>query len=289
MRPLQRLRRGTFDPSGPCSTDGRAAGAYPELEALVPREFQGRAPDKVDSGRNCTPTALATLALHDVSEMRFAGGIWDLGSNSGVTLAVFEAPGLEAAWVAEFFEAGARTARRVESVDVRSIVLPGGAAASRIDALNGESYQTVVVWPDGERVRVAIVASFIREVSTKAAHEAVVSGRNRRRARSLTHEVRKAPDTSRPRSHRLPGRTNARQLDQCSLDHTRRLPSFSAAPAVADPDRDRAVPDRPWPPEAETARQRADRLADGSTAAVATFDQGSLTRESPRPAPSGPE
>jgi hypothetical protein len=165
----------TFDPSGPCKTDGRAAGAYPELEALVPREFQGRAPDKVDSGRNCTPTALATLALHDISEMRFAGGIWDLGSNSGVTLAVFEAPGLEAAWVAEFFEAGARTARRVESVDVRSIVLPDGAAASRIDALNGESYQTVVVWPDDERVRVAIVASFIREISTKAAHEEVVT------------------------------------------------------------------------------------------------------------------
>jgi hypothetical protein len=165
----------TFDPSGPCSTDGRAAGAYPELEALVPREFRGRAPDKVDSGRNCTTKALATLALHDISEMRFAGGIWDLGSNSGVTLAVFEAPGLEAAWVAEFFEAGARTARRVESVDVRSIVLPGGAAASRIDALNGESYQTVVVWPDGERVRVVIVASFIREVSTKAAHEEVVT------------------------------------------------------------------------------------------------------------------
>ena len=167
--------RGTFDSSGPCSTDGRAAGAYPDLEALVPREFRGRAPDKVDSGRNCTPTALATLALHDISEMRFAGGIWELGSNSGVTLAVFEAPGLEAAWVAEFFEAGARTARRVESVDVRSMVLPDGAAASRIDALNGESYQTVVVWPDGERVRVAIVASFIREVSTKAAHEEVVT------------------------------------------------------------------------------------------------------------------
>jgi hypothetical protein len=167
--------KGTFDPSGPCSTDGRAAGAYPELEALVPREFRGRAPDRLDSGRNCTPTALATLTLHDISELRFAGGIWDLGSNSGVTLALFDAPGLEAAWVAEFFEAGARTARRVESVDVRSIVLPGGAAASRIDALNGESYQTVVVWPDGERVRVAIVASFIREVSTKAAHEEVVT------------------------------------------------------------------------------------------------------------------
>lgn len=165
----------TFDPSGPCNSDGRAAGAYPDLEALVPREFQGRAPDRVDSGRNCTTAALATLALHDVTELRFAGAIWDLGSNSGVTLAVFEASSLEAPWVAEFFEAGARTARRVESVDVRSIVLPGGVAASRVDALNGESYQTVVVWPDGERVRVALVASFIREVSTKEAHDALVT------------------------------------------------------------------------------------------------------------------
>jgi hypothetical protein len=145
------------------------------LEALVPRVFQGQAPDRVDSGRNCTTAALATLALHDVSELRFAGGTWDLGSSSGVTLAVFDAPGLEAAWMAEFFEAGARTARRVESVEARSIVLPEGVAASRIDALNGESYQTVVVWPDGERVRVALVASFIREVSTKDAHEAVVN------------------------------------------------------------------------------------------------------------------
>jgi hypothetical protein len=165
----------TFDPSGPCTSDGRAAGAYPDLESLVPREFRGRAPDRLDSGRNCTTAALATLALHDISEVRFAGGIWDLGSSSGVTLAVFDAPGLEAAWLAEFFEAGARSARRVESVDVRSIVLPDGVAGSRIDALNGESYQTVIVWPDGERVRVALVASFIREVSTKDAHEAVVT------------------------------------------------------------------------------------------------------------------
>jgi len=165
----------TFDPSGPCDSDGRAAGAYPELEALVPRSLQGRAPDRVDSGRNCTTAALATLALHNISELRFAGAIWDLGSNSGVTLAVFEAPGLQPAWVAEFFEAGARTARRVESVDVRSIALPDSVAASRIDALNGESYQTVVVWSDGGRVRVALVASFIREVSTKEAHEAVVN------------------------------------------------------------------------------------------------------------------
>ena len=171
--------QGNFDPSGPCTADGRAAGAYPELEALVPRDFRDRPPDGVDSGRNCTTTALGTLALHEVSELRFAGGIWELGSSSGVTLAIFNAPrgapGLQAAWMAEFFEAGARAARRVESVDARSIVLPDGAAASRIDALNGESYQTVVVWPDGERVWAAIVASFIREVSTKEAHDEVVT------------------------------------------------------------------------------------------------------------------
>ncbi len=164
----------TFDPSGPCNSDGQAAGAYPDLEALVPRSFQGRAPDRVDSGRNCTTGALATLALHNVTELRFAGAIWDLGSSSGVTLAVFEAPGLEASWMAEFFEAGARSARRVESVDAGPMQLSDGTAATRIDALNGESYQTVVVWPDGGRVRVALVASFIREIGTKDAHDVLV-------------------------------------------------------------------------------------------------------------------
>src|SRR5688572_5422476 len=29
----------SFDPSGPCTTDGRGPGAYPELEALVPQRF----------------------------------------------------------------------------------------------------------------------------------------------------------------------------------------------------------------------------------------------------------
>lgn len=164
-----------FDPSAPCTSDGRAAGAYPELEAAVPTTFRGRAPDRLDSGRNCTPRALATLVVHGVSELQFAGATWDLASSSGVTLAVFEAPDLDAAWVAEFYEAGARTAKNTESVEVRSFAIPDGHAGSRIDALNGESYQSVVVWPDGDRVRVALIASFIREVETKEAHEAVVT------------------------------------------------------------------------------------------------------------------
>jgi hypothetical protein len=166
---------GGFEPSGPCTADGRAAGAYPALEALVPATFRGRAPDRLDSGRNCSPEALATLVAHGITEVRFAGGVWDLGSSSGVTLAVFEATKLDAASLAEFFEAGARTAKNTESVDARSVTLPDGSSGRRIDALNGESYQSVIVWPDGARVRVALIASFIRAIETKEAHEAVVT------------------------------------------------------------------------------------------------------------------
>ena len=163
-----------FDPSGPCSTDGRALGAYPELEANVPTTFRGRAPDRLDSGRNCTPRALATLVAHGVTALQFAGATWDLGSSSGVTVAVFEAPELDAAWMAEFYEVGARAAKNTAAVEMRTVAIPDGRQGSRIDALNRESYQSVVVWSDGEHVRVALIASFIREVETKAAHDAVV-------------------------------------------------------------------------------------------------------------------
>jgi hypothetical protein len=165
---------GSFDPSSPCTTDGRQAGAYPALEAIATGTFRGRAPDRLDSGRNCTPQALATLVAHGVTELRFAGATWELGADSGLTLAAFEAPTLEAAWVAEFFEAGARTARNTDLVEVRTVAIPDGRPGKRIDALNGESFQSVVVWSDGEVVRVALVASFIRETETRQAHDAVV-------------------------------------------------------------------------------------------------------------------
>jgi len=164
-----------FDPSGPCTTDGRAAGAYPQLEATVPATFRGRGPDRLDSGRNCTPQALATLVAHGVTELRFAGGTWDLGSSSGVTLAVFDATGLDPSWLAEFYEVGAKTAKNTQEVESRAVTIPNGSPGTRIDALNGESYQSVIVWSDGDRVRVALIASFIRETQTKVAHDAVVT------------------------------------------------------------------------------------------------------------------
>lgn len=164
-----------FDPAGPCTVDGRAAGAYPDLEALVPREFRGAAPNRIDSGRNCTEAALGSFVVHGVRELRFAGATWDLGSGGGVSLAVFEADGLETSWVSEFFESGARSARRTETVETGVTELPDGSSAFRLDTLNGESFQTVIAWPGGDRVRVALIASFIREVETREGHDAVVA------------------------------------------------------------------------------------------------------------------
>lgn len=166
---------GSFDRSEPCTSDGSASGAYPELEAVVPTSMRGRGPDKLDSGRNCTARALGSLADHGVTELHFAGATWDLGSSSGVTLAVFDAPNLEAAWVAEQFETGARAGKDIQSVDARTIQLPNGTSASRLDVLDGESYDSVVVWPGDEHVRVAVIVSFIRAIQTKEAHDAVVT------------------------------------------------------------------------------------------------------------------
>jgi hypothetical protein len=163
----------SFDPSAPCTADGRAAGAYPDLEALVPRTLDGKPADSTDSGRNCTPTSLGSLAGHGVTELRFAGSTWGGGPNGGVSIAVFDAPGLQAGWVHDFYVAGAQSAREAETVE-ESQPTVNGRPAFRVDALNGESYQTVIDWQDGERVRVVLVASFIREVSTKAQHERTV-------------------------------------------------------------------------------------------------------------------
>jgi hypothetical protein len=169
----------SFDPTGPCTTDGSAPGAYPELEATVPTSYRGTRPNELDSGRSCTPSGLGTLASHGVDELRFAGGTWQTGSDSGVSLAVFtdpNGPPLEAAWVAEFYATGARGGRNVQSVDESDYPVRDGVRGRRVDVLNGESYQTIIVWPRDGRIAVALVADFIREIQTKEAHDVVVRG-----------------------------------------------------------------------------------------------------------------
>ena len=60
-------------PLGPCGNDANSIGGYPELEALLPRMLDGKAPDNVNSGRNCSTDSLGTLTTHGIHELRFAG------------------------------------------------------------------------------------------------------------------------------------------------------------------------------------------------------------------------
>lgn len=161
----------SFDPAGPCLVDGQRPGTYPELEGLIPPAFEGVAPTRLDSGRNCTERNLGTLASHGIREVRFAGGLWETGERSGATLAVFSAPGLTGERLHEFYEAGARAGRKTE--DVRSSVdTLDGQFLWQIDTLNGESFQSILVWAgdDPGLVRAVLVASDIRENEDRGAH-----------------------------------------------------------------------------------------------------------------------
>jgi hypothetical protein len=167
----------SFDPTGPCTADGSAPGAYPELEAQVPHQFRGAAPVQVDSGRSCTTDGLGTLAGHGITELRFAGATWQIGTDSGLSLATFTSPGsaaLQPEWLSEFYETGARSGKNVQSVDPTTYPVAPGITGNRIDVLNGESFQSVVVWQREGRVEAALVADFIREIQTKEAHDVVV-------------------------------------------------------------------------------------------------------------------
>jgi hypothetical protein len=164
-----------FDPTGPCLDDGQAAGAYPELEALIPTAFEGEPPGRLDSGRNCTPEGLGPLVDSGIEEVRFAGGLWELGSESGTTLAVFSGEGITAEIMGRFYHQGADEARKTEDV-VGAPSTVAGRPGYRLDLTNDGYLQTVVTWPspDGAVVRAALVSSAARDVEDPAAHEAVV-------------------------------------------------------------------------------------------------------------------
>lgn len=167
----------SFSATGPCTGDGSRPGAFPDLEKAVPTTFRGTGPRELDSGRICTPQGLGSLAGRGVDEVRFAGATWETGSQSGVSLAIFTdptGPDLETAWLAEYYETGARTGRKVESVETTQFRVSDGIVGQRVDALNGESFQTVVVWERNGQMAVVVVADFIREIQTREAHDAVV-------------------------------------------------------------------------------------------------------------------
>ena len=162
----------SFDPASACTTDGRMPGAYPELEALLPAAYEGKAPSTIDSGRNCTPAALGTLAKAGIDGVRFAGATWPLGGTSGLTVAVFEGDGLDPKAMIDFYEAGARTASRTEKLLSEDTTV-AGQPARRLAVLRSDgSGQTIVAWPDGEHRVMVLLAADLGDAKVAEAAEA---------------------------------------------------------------------------------------------------------------------
>jgi len=167
----------TFDPAGPCVVDGQTPGAYPDLERQLPVSLDGKEPTTVDSGRTCTEAGLGSLADRDVAALTFAGSTWDLGDRRYVTSVLFITPGgdLPAAWIAEFYEHGARSGKKISNVETSRPTIEGAAEAWRLDALNDLSFQTVVSWQDGEAVRSVLVATEVGPDASRGAHDELVT------------------------------------------------------------------------------------------------------------------
>jgi hypothetical protein len=139
----------SFDVAAGCPVEGRVAGAYPDLEKRIPASYEGRAPDTLDSGRHCDPQSLGSLAKAGFDEVRFAGGTWDFGGERAAALVVFQAPGLTADQVADFYGSSAQTANRTTITGVTTPEI-AGRSGHRIDTMTGDRVQTVVVWPSGQ-------------------------------------------------------------------------------------------------------------------------------------------
>ncbi len=168
----------TFDPTGACVVDGRVAGAYPDLEALVPRDLGGTSPTSLDSGRSCSERALGTLAGHGVQELRYAGAVWDEGNGAGTSIAVLAVPAddgtwvpLPAAWVEAFYEAGAQSSSKTSNIETSRPTLGDAGTVWRLDTLNDLSQQVVIVRPLGDLVQVVLVATRVEPGASLAEHE----------------------------------------------------------------------------------------------------------------------
>jgi hypothetical protein len=147
---------GSFDPSSACTRDGRFAGAYPDLEALVPRTYRGDAPQSLDSGRNCTTAGLGSLASDGVKDVRFAGGTWTFGAERALVMAVFRGDGLDADKLARFYAAGASANSRT-TIDGQTAPTVAGRPGHRLDTTTSERTQTVVTWPASQPNMVNVV------------------------------------------------------------------------------------------------------------------------------------
>lgn len=155
------------------SGDVQAAGALPGLEALLPRGMIERSPDSVDSGWNCSPTALGSYVAHGVTKLQFAGATWEQPNGNGIVTAIMalDSGPLDSTWVEEFYTAGAVAGRHTGNVKTDRPSYEGAGQVFRIETINDLSLQTVVIWPSAPYVRVVIVATTVSPDAVRADHD----------------------------------------------------------------------------------------------------------------------
>ncbi len=138
------------------------SGAYPELEARIPVELGGEEAASRDSGRFCSKDTLGSIYEAGVEETRFGGAIWERG-RGGIQLGAFEGDGLTAELMAEEYRRAASRDRGTDAVRPTTLEVDG-RPAWRIDVVNGDSRQAIVVWPSADgRVVQTVVAADVNE------------------------------------------------------------------------------------------------------------------------------
>lgn len=159
------------DPAAPCNGVDvqERPGFYPDLEAYLPAQLDGASPANRISGRYCSRKTLGTLLDGGIPEEQYAGATWQITDQSGVSIVVYRAPGLGPRLVADAFRAGAEASRNGKSF-VASSVRVLGRDGYRLDVVNGDQRQVVVIWPsaDGSVVH-AVIGSDVAEERIQAA------------------------------------------------------------------------------------------------------------------------
>lgn len=169
----------SFQPEGACTMDGRGPGIYPDLERELPGGLGEEGATSVDSGRSCSDERLSTLKAHGVTDLRYAGATWTPEGGSSTVIAVFTTPAgsppLQSAWMAEFYEAGARASTKTENIEISHPTYDRAGAVYQLNTLNELSFQSVVVWPGEGFVHVVIVATQLQPGGeTRAQHDSSV-------------------------------------------------------------------------------------------------------------------
>jgi hypothetical protein len=149
----------SFDPAAACggAAEQQMAGAYPDLEAALPPALDGVDPSLRGSGRYCSADTLGSLFDAGIHEVHFGAATWDRGSGKGLSLVLYEAPGLTTQAVYDSFLAGAQANSKTHDLATREMTV-AGRQVLRFDFLNGDSsFQRVVVWPGDASGRVRIL------------------------------------------------------------------------------------------------------------------------------------